>query len=412
MDLWGSSSEKAEENMSYFKRAAFLHDHRFIKDQNDVYYSEGKLGYTILKRYHQLAENVIVLSRCEEQHSVLSENYAVASGEKVQFTPLKGDSWAAILVSNFRSNYRRVRRAICDSDVVIMRLPSMVSVLAFPICLFLGKEYLVEVVGDAKSSIYFSSKTIIGRYVLSNLFRLYTRLVVFAAKGAIYVTRSELQKLYPNRGVTAFASNVEIECAEKSILQNRLNRIQMCDANVIQIGIIASYKNPYKGIEILLKSVSMLRAQYNIEVSVRLLGSGDSEFLADVVSRNNAGGWFNHEGVLPSERIPGWLDSIDIYCQPSLTEGLPRALIEAMSRACPCVGSRVGGIPELLAQFAMVDPGDCLQLTDKLHQFISSKYILVREANANFVTARDYNPDVLDARRNDYFFRVARVLGA
>ena len=89
MDLWGSSSEKAEENMSYFKRAAFLHDHRFIKDQNDVYYSEGKLGYTILKRYHQLAENVIVLSRCEEQHSVLSENYVVASGEKVQFTPLK-----------------------------------------------------------------------------------------------------------------------------------------------------------------------------------------------------------------------------------------------------------------------------------------------------------------------------------
>ena len=39
---------------------------------------------------------------------------------------------------------------------------------------------------------------------------------------------------------------------------------------------------------------------------------------------------------------------MDIYVQPSLQEGLPRSVIEAMSVGLPCIGSDVAGIPELL----------------------------------------------------------------
>src|SRR5690625_396249 len=43
-----------------------------------------------------------------------------------------------------------------------------------------------------------------------------------------------------------------------------------------------------------------------------------------------------------------WLETIDLYAQPSRQEGLPRALIESMSRGVPAFGANTAGIPELL----------------------------------------------------------------
>ena len=45
-----------------------------------------------------------------------------------------------------------------------------------------------------------------------------------------------------------------------------------------------------------------------------------------------------------------WLDDMDLYIQPSLQEGLPRAVVEAMSRGLPALGAHTGGIPELLGE--------------------------------------------------------------
>ena len=48
------------------------------------------------------------------------------------------------------------------------------------------------------------------------------------------------------------------------------------------------------------------------------------------------------------DKVFEWLDTIDLYVQPSLTEGMPRAAIEAMSRGCPVVVSDVGGLKNLV----------------------------------------------------------------
>jgi glycosyltransferase involved in cell wall biosynthesis len=47
--------------------------------------------------------------------------------------------------------------------------------------------------------------------------------------------------------------------------------------------------------------------------------------------------------------VPALLSAADIFAMSSRTEGLPMAMVEAMSAALPCVSTAVGGIPELLA---------------------------------------------------------------
>ncbi len=48
------------------------------------------------------------------------------------------------------------------------------------------------------------------------------------------------------------------------------------------------------------------------------------------------------------ENIHAWMAAGDLFVMPSRSEGLPLALLEAMSLGCPILATRVGGIPEAL----------------------------------------------------------------
>jgi glycosyltransferase involved in cell wall biosynthesis len=67
------------------------------------------------------------------------------------------------------------------------------------------------------------------------------------------------------------------------------------------------------------------------------------------------------------------LKHCDIFCLPSLSEGLPNSLMEAMASGCACVASNVGGVVYLLEQAKnglLVAPGDLDGLRDALEQLI------------------------------------------
>ncbi len=49
------------------------------------------------------------------------------------------------------------------------------------------------------------------------------------------------------------------------------------------------------------------------------------------------------------DRVADYLDLADALVHPSLTEGMPNVVLEAMAAGRPVVATRVGGIPELLA---------------------------------------------------------------
>jgi glycosyltransferase involved in cell wall biosynthesis len=74
--------------------------------------------------------------------------------------------------------------------------------------------------------------------------------------------------------------------------------------------------------------------------------------------------------------IPDLLAAADLFVMPSRNEGLPMALLEAMFAECPVVGTRVGGMPDLLEGGrlgGLVDPEDAPALSDAIAIFLRSR---------------------------------------
>ena len=76
---------------------------------------------------------------------------------------------------------------------------------------------------------------------------------------------------------------------------------------------------------------------------------------------------------LPQEQLAEEYGKAKVYCQPSLTEGLPNTLCEAMLCGCIPVGTRVGGIPTAIGETGfVVDYGNEDALSDALRQALSA----------------------------------------
>lgn len=78
-------------------------------------------------------------------------------------------------------------------------------------------------------------------------------------------------------------------------------------------------------------------------------------------------------------------------------------MIEAMSTACPCLGARTAGIPELIDSAYIFKPGDYADLAQIISRI--DKEALRAMAQDNFRNAKDYRLEVIDDRRHDFYKR-------
>ena len=74
--------------------------------------------------------------------------------------------------------------------------------------------------------------------------------------------------------------------------------------------------------------------------------------------------------------VPRFLEAFDIFTLPSLTEGIPFALLEACACAKPVIASRVGGVPEVITDGQdglLVEPGDIPGLASAINTLLSDR---------------------------------------
>jgi len=92
---------------------------------------------------------------------------------------------------------------------------------------------------------------------------------------------------------------------------------------------------------------SLLEALRGVSYSLSIVGSGEQrEELEQFASENKVNVIFL--GNVPNHEIPTILNKHDLFVLPSLWEGMPKTLLEAMSCGLPVIGTTINGIREVI----------------------------------------------------------------
>jgi len=153
---------------------------------------------------------------------------------------------------------------------------------------------------------------------------------------------------------------VEQEEARRSL------RIPAADRLITFVGNLV----PVKNVPLLLQAIRILKEAGEVWKAA-LIGKGHDEAdLRALAGQLGIASQVSFLGRQPSREIAAWLNACDVFCLPSESEGLPNVVIEALACGRNVVGTRVGGIPELLTEESgiVVPQGDAQALSVALSE--------------------------------------------
>jgi glycosyltransferase involved in cell wall biosynthesis len=149
-------------------------------------------------------------------------------------------------------------------------------------------------------------------------------------------------------------------------------------ADQILIGTFGRFSS-VKGYHILIEAMAHLK-QKSLNIKLVLVGQGsEQQSLQRQVRQLRLSDDIRFE--TKADQFESTLSSLDIFCAPSLQEGLGLSILEAMQRGMPIVASNVGGIPELIKHEEtglLVSPGSALDLANALDRLVSNPELRYR----------------------------------
>jgi glycosyltransferase involved in cell wall biosynthesis len=180
--------------------------------------------------------------------------------------------------------------------------------------------------------------------------------------------------------------------------------------DVLRLVTVGSLEQLYKGVDVLIRAVALCRSTLP---RIQLVVVGDGRYRDDLrrlAAFLGAADCVTFVGMLPQgAAIRRELDRADLFVLPSRTEGLPRAMIEAMARGLPCIGTSVGGIPELLPEEDMVPPGDAAVLATKILEVAGDAYRRSSMSRRNLDRAKEFEEKILRERRIEFYRHIEQV---
>jgi len=177
------------------------------------------------------------------------------------------------------------------------------------------------------------------------LFRRIQRIICVADTVKDDVLRSNWR--VPGEKVTVLENSVDYErFAGVSISKADAKQRLGLPPDAFVFGTIARF-GPYKGHNFLVSAFQKVKTEVS---SARLVLVGEGPFKEDARRQAAEAGLEQSVHFLGQRNdVPEVLAAMDVFVLPSIgSEGMPRALLEAMAAGVPCIGTTVGGTPEVL----------------------------------------------------------------
>lgn len=179
---------------------------------------------------------------------------------------------------------------------------------------------------------------------------------------------------------------------------------------VMEIVCVANF-HEIKGHIYLLEAINEI-VKEGYKVRLKLVGEGAcKEKIIEYTHLNNIQNEVEFLGLL--NEVYSVLYESHILVLPSLSEGLPNAIMEAMATELPIIASKVGGIPELIIEKEngiLVNPASSKELKEAIITFYNNPEIL-REfgRNSKKIIEEKFSFETLVCKNNSFFSNMIKL---
>lgn len=382
----------------------FITEARFMRKGN-AYYTEGSFTSSLWQRYLSVFDKVVVVSRVMDvpETKQIDEKFR-SDMPSVSFLPIPYYIGPMAFIKNMGKVRKLMQESFHPNNAYILRVPGLVGHIASEVLYEKGIKYGVEVVGDPFDVFKPNGNPI--KYIFRQINVGILKKIVKKASVSIYVTEKQLQQRYPaeKNTFTTHASNVILK---KEFIENEPRDTQINIPRIISIGMLSQmYKSP----DVVIDALFILK-QKGINCTVTWVGDGKYKSkMVEYAEQRGVSDRIEFIGLLPAgDAVRKKLYEHNLFILVSRTEGLPRALIEAMASGIFCIATRVGGIPELLDDKWLIDANSPDQLAIAIENAINNPKLVLEQIVQNLKRVNNYSEIVLKQRREDFYNEIKRI---
>lgn len=337
----------------------------------------------------------------------------VAEGQKPVLA--KGISFAAYpnfkgfwsILKTLPIIFLKARKIVPQADIWHIHGPSFISFCTWVWLYFYGIPYSLELRGDdSVNLIYLKLRDVKFPRLVAMVMRFILYLQLSNPVAIVGVSRYLIRAFPPRNKCPAFAIS-DNRISEKIYRKVRHWDHELKLHTIVSLGRVEAQKCPLET----MRALHLLDKKGFKTWNFIWIGDGplrkDAQKLAEELGLSDR---VNFVGFVPWDNIFEILNRADLYILNSVSEGLPRALLEAMACALPAVATKVGGIPELLSEEDLVRPLDDECLADKLIEVTRSPERLSNMSERNLITAMNYTKESLAGKKIDFYRQVRKMV--
>ena len=387
-------------------------DAHIFKTPDGKHYCESIYGYSFWERYLEVFDEVRIVARTKEVERMEGRKLLV-DGPHVEVFEIPFFQGPEGYAKNFFRIKKAYKGVAKGCDVAILRLPSQTAQLAVR---HLPKDMPVggEIVYDLTDGIRNAKKKNIYYYINKTRSDSMARFCA-KANGVSYVTEETLQEHYP--------SYARLHGEDEAHFETYYSTITLKDEVYGEARDFTGRKNltlalssvkmnsTRKGERTLLKAIEIARDK-GYDVSAVIIGDGEyRQSFEDYASELGIREHVEFTGLLPSsdEVMKTLKEKADVFVFPSAGEGLPRGILEAMAIGMPVLSTPVGGIPEVIDRKYLFGPKDFEAFAGAICRLLDDPDELTQMSQKNFAKALEFKNSILQARRNDFYGKLAAL---
>lgn len=161
--------------------------------------------------------------------------------------------------------------------------------------------------------------------------------------------------------------------------------------------------------DLIIQTCKKLR-QDDYDFHLTFMGIGDlKDQITTLIKNHDLEDYIELTGWVDHEKIPNYMNKVDLFILPSITEGLPISVIEAMSMGLCVVLTNVGGMPELVQQIGgiLIEKNSVEQLYNAIIYYFKNPQDLEQggKINREFII-NNFNWDLHSKKLYDIYIKL------